>query len=163
LFAFGGVGDMNSLIAKTVYAKKNDRKNVDMFLNPNSVKDYLYVDDYCRAVMIGCVNGLFGDDFNIAAETPYVTSEIMQMIQDEIKMDLSEVVKWHPKTDYLGNHRLSSSKFRKSSGWIPHLSLKEGIKKSVQQILHDESGYDPLVHLDAAKLRDVDLTEFFNR
>ena len=163
LFAYGGVGDMNSLIAKTIFAKKNNRSNIDMFLNPKKIKDYLYVDDYCRAVMIGCEKGFCGDDFNIAAETPYKTEDILDLIQEEINMDLSDVVRWYPKTDYLGNHRLSSLKFRKATNWKPQLDLKEGIKKAATQILNDDSEYDPLVHLDEAKNKGVDLTEFFNR
>ena len=37
------------------------------------------------------------------------------------------------------------------------------IKKSIKDIMSDSSGYDPLVHLDDAKQRGVDLTEFFNK
>ena len=33
LFAYGGVGDMNSLIAKSIYAYLNDCEELDMFLN----------------------------------------------------------------------------------------------------------------------------------
>ncbi len=163
LFAFGGVGDMNSLIAKSVFAKKNNRSLIDMFLDPTKIKDYLYVDDFCDAVSLGCERGLFGEDFNIAAETPYKTSDIIKMIETHLKMDLASVVKWHPDTDYLGNHRLSCKKFRAASGWSPSLDLGEGIKKSIEDILTDQSSYDPLVHLDAAKEKGVDLTQFFNR
>ena len=163
LFAYGGVGDMNSLIAKTVFAKKNNRALIDMFLDPTKIKDYLYVDDFCDAVSLGCERGLFGHDFNIAAETPYKTSDIMRMIESHLKMDLSSVVKWHPDTDYLGNHRLSCEKFRAATGWTPSLDLDKGIKKSIEDIVSDASSYDPLIHLDDAKEKGVDLTQFFNR
>lgn len=163
LFAYGGVGDMNSLIAKTVFAKKNDRVLIDMFLDPSKIKDYLYVNDFCDAVSIGCEKGLFGNDYNIAAETPYKTSDIIRKVESHLKMDLSSVVKWHPDTDYLGNHRLSSKKFRADSGWSPSHDLDEGIKKSIEDIVSDGSGYDPLVHLDSARELGVDLTQFFNR
>lgn len=163
LFAFGGVGDMNSLIAKSVFAKKNNRSLIDMFLDPEKVKDYLYVEDFCDAVSLCCEKGLFGDDFNIAAETPYKTSEIVEVIEANLSMDMSSVIKWHPETDYLGNHRLSSAKFRKASGWTPKLNLDQGVKKSIKDIVSDSSEYDPLIHLDSAKDQGVDLTQFFNR
>lgn len=163
LFAFGGVGDMNSLIAKTAYAKKRGRVLIDMFLDPEKIKDYLYVDDFCDAVSLGCEKGLFGKDFNIAAETPYKVSDIMKIIETELGEDLSSVVKWHASTDYLGNHRLSSRKFRSETGWKPKLDLHTGIKKAISQISEDNSNYDPLCHLDEAKNKGVDLTQFFNR
>jgi len=163
LFAFGGVGDMNSLIAKSVFAKKNDRVLIDMFLDPDKIKDYLYVDDFCDAVSLGCERGLFGKDFNIAAETPYKVADVIKIVETTLRMDLSSVVKWHPNTDYLGNHRLSTQKFRAETGWTPTLDLYKGIEKAVEEIMQDGSGYDPLIHLDEAKSKGVDLTQFFNR
>ena len=163
LFAFGGVGDMNSLIAKSVYAKKNNRDFIDMFLDPDKIKDYLYVDDFCEAVSIGCEKGLFGNDYNVAAETPYKVHDIIRMLESELDQDLSSVIKWHAETDYLGNHRLSCRKFRSDTGWKPKHDLNAGIKKAVEDIASDESEYDPLVHLDEAKSLGLDLTQFFNK
>ena len=162
LFAYGGVGDMNSLIAKSVFAFKENRKNIDMFLDPDKVKDYLHVEDYCDAVALGCDRGLWGEDFNVAAETPMPVKEIVDVISEEIDYDVSALMKWHPETDYLGNHRLSSSKFSKISGWNPNINLRAGVKRSVSDIMSDSSSYNPLSHLDEAKERKVELTEFFN-
>ena len=161
LFAFGGAGDMNSLIAKSVWSKKNGRSLIDMFLDPDKIKDYLYVNDFCEAVAIGCERGLFGRDYNIAAETPYKVADIMEMIEAELKMSLRSVVKWYPGTDYLGNHRLSSKKFRIETGWSPKYNLQQGIATAVEDIMSDTSGYDPLVHIDEASSKGVDLVQFF--
>lgn len=162
LFAYGGVGDMNSLIAKTIYAHKNGDDEIDMFLDPNRVKDYLHVEDFCNAVIYGCTEGLWGRDYNVAAETPHVTSVIMQAISDIAGPDVLDIVKWHPQTDYLGNHMLSSEKFRKDSGWSPELSLQEGIKRVYDSIMSGDSDYNPLYHLNKAKEMGVDLTKFYN-
>ena len=51
LFAYGGVGDMNSLIAKTIYGALNGKKDIDMFLDPTKIKDYMHVNDFCDAVL----------------------------------------------------------------------------------------------------------------
>jgi nucleoside-diphosphate-sugar epimerase len=162
LFAYGGVGDMNSLIAKTIYAHLNNHSEIDMFLNPNMIKDYLYVEDFCKAVVHGCIHMPWGSGFNVAAETPYVTLEIVNMISDVVGADVNRIIKWHPETDYLGNHMLSSKKFKSMTSWRPKISLKEGIQKVYDAIVNDKSNYDPLVHLNRAKGEGVNLAEFYN-
>ena len=46
------------------------------------------------------------------------------------------------------------------SGWEPKISLEEGIRRTIREIQESE-GYDPLVHLDEAKEKGVDLTDFY--
>ena len=172
LFAYGGEGDMNSLIAKTIYGALNRRADIDMFLDKKKIKDYMHVDDYCDAVLTAIKQGLWNDDWNVSAETPMNTGEIMNLLRKIFNEDMIDDLDshsrintidpliWHPKTDYLGNHRLSSRKFRKASGWEPKISLEEGIRRTIREIRESE-GYDPLIHLDEAKEKGLDLTDFY--
>tara|TARA_B100000131_G_scaffold323267_1_gene381191 strand:- start:5540 stop:6520 length:981 start_codon:yes stop_codon:yes gene_type:complete len=162
LFAYGGVGDMNSLIAKSVYAHLNNESDLDMFLDPGKIKDYLHVQDFCEAVVLGCSRGLWGNDYNISAETPHVTLKIVEMMNEVLGADISTMIKWHADTDYLGNHMLSSAKFRNETGWSPKITLKQGIDKVYKSILESDDSYDPLVHLNKARQEGIDLTEFYN-
>jgi dTDP-glucose 4,6-dehydratase len=161
LFAYGGVGDMNSLIAKTLYAAHSGRDKIDMFLDPNKIKDYMHVSDYCDAVALCCHNGLWGIDYNVAAENPQNTGEILEMMSEVCGRELSEIVQWHPETDYLGNHRLLSKRFRDATGWEPKYTLLKGIQESWESILQNDGSYDPLIHLDEADRRGLDLTQFY--
>ena len=108
---------------------------------------------------------MWNDDWNVSAETPLSTGEIMLMLERILVEEcgencIKEVLTWHPKTDYLGNHRLSSSKFRSCAGWTPKISLEEGIRRTVSEIKESED-YDPLIHLEEAKEKGVDLTDFY--
>jgi nucleoside-diphosphate-sugar epimerase len=188
LFAYGGIGDMNSLIAKSIYAALEGRQSLDMFLDPTKYKDYLFVDDFCTAVVMAAEQELWDDDFIVAAETPHVTGEIVSMVDTAVKTMIegysekelagrpplqrvkdqltmpSDIVQWHPETDYLGNHRLSSKSFREASGWEPAVSLNTGICGVALDILEGICGgvhYDPLRYLDEANERDIDLTHFY--
>jgi dTDP-4-dehydrorhamnose reductase len=164
LFAYGGIGDMNSLMAKTFYAEVNDVYDIDMFLDPGKTKDYMRVEDYCDAVALACHLGIWGDDYNVAAETPHNVGKIVEVMSDVCCSDLSKRIKWHPKTDYLGNHILSSEKFRNRTGWEPKFSLRDGLDASWDSIsdpfARDES-YDPLQYLKHAKTKGIDLTEHY--
>jgi|694.fasta_scaffold101577_4 nucleoside-diphosphate-sugar epimerase len=165
LFCYGGVGDNNSLIAKTFYGAATGKQQIDMFLDPNKVKDYMRVEDFCDAVALVAHKGLWGEDWNVAAETPETTGKIVEMMSEIACKDLEGVVQWYPGTDYLGNHRLSSQKFRDASGWSPRHDLGGGLAKSWSDIQSNlgSTEYNPLKYLEDAKARGVDLTQFFNR
>ena len=160
LFAYGGEGDMNSLIAKTIYGALNKKEHIDMFLDPYKVKDYMHVSDFCRGVWTCIIEELWGTDWNIASENPYTTWEIVKIIEDVIGRDVSNVIKWHPQTDYLGNHKLSSNKLKAVTNWKPQISLRAGIKMSFESIINSKD-YNPLAHLEEAEDRDINLTEYF--
>ena len=165
LFCYGGVGDNNSLIAKGFYGAATGKQQIDMFLDPNKVKDYMRVEDFCDAVATVAHRGMWGEDWNVAAETPETTGKIVELMSAIACKDLTGVVQWYPGTDYLGNHRLSSQKFRDASGWTPKHSLCGGLEKSWDDIQRNlgSTEYNPLRYLEAAKNRGLDLTQFFNQ
>ena len=161
LFAYGGEGDMNSLISKTLYGVKNNINNIDMFLDPQKIKDYMHVEDFCRNVISLMESDVRNNDFNITAENPHNTYEIVSLMEEITGKDLSCVIKWHPETDYLGNHRLTNKKFIDFMGSSSTRTLKEGIRQSWQSIKGADDSYNPLVHLNQAKNQDIDLKQFF--
>ena len=165
LFCYGGIGDNNSLIAKSFFGALSNKDQIDMFLDPSKIKDYMRVEDFCDAVATVAHNGMWGDDWNVSAETPENTGRIVDLMSEVSGHDFTRVVKWHPHTDYLGNHRLSSQKFRDASGWTPKFSLYDGLKSSWDDIKNNMSytDYNPLRYLEDAKNRGVNLTQFFNR
>jgi nucleoside-diphosphate-sugar epimerase len=165
LFCYGGVGDNNSLIAKGFFGAAHGKEKIDMFLDPKKIKDYMRVEDFCDAVATVVDKDLWNDDWNVAAETPENTGKIVEMMSEISCKDLKGVVKWHPGTDYLGNHRLSSQKFRDASGWTPKYDLCGGLEKSWDDIQRNlgSTDYNPLRYLEDAKKRGLDLTQFFNR
>ena len=161
LFAYGGEGDMNSLIAKTMFALKNGVEELDMFLDPLKTKDYMHVSDFCRAIMIAIESNVRNEHFNVAANQPYNTQGIVDMIQRRTGMEPNKIIKWHPETDYLGNHILSSSKFEYHFGHFRKIPLYEGVKMSWNSIQDAGSDYNPLKYLEQAKENNTDLVSFF--
>lgn len=160
LFAYGGVGDPNSLIAKTIYSVKN-KIMIPMFLNPEKVKDYLHVENFCDGVLQTIKSGIENDDFNIAAENPYTTGEIVNSILN--KLTNIDIIKWYPETDYLGNHLLSCEKFNTKVGFSKKLiSIDEGINRAISEIyLCSNDDYNPIIFLNNAKQNNINLLDFF--
>lgn len=167
LFAYGGVGDMNSLISKCFYRSLTSTDPVDMFLDPEKTKDYMHVDDFCRAVITACEMKLWSKrnhtiaEFNVSAETPHTTRDIVDMMTEISGRDIASLVKWHPSTDYLGNHLLSSQKFRQITGWLPQIDIRTGLDMSWRDISENLGAYDPMKYLDRAKNLGIDLIKHY--
>lgn len=161
LFAYGGVGDPNSLIAKTFFAHKNN-EHIPMFLDPDKSKDYMHVSDFCRAIILAINSNIRNEDFNISASNPLKTHEIIKIMSDTCDYDLNKLLKWHPETDYLGNHLLSCDKFCNMIGFdSPTIDLELGIKFVYDSIKGNDSDYNPLRFLQEAKNKNVDLLNYF--
>ena len=161
LFAYGGEGDMNSLIAKSLFGVKNNIENIDMFLNPEKIKDYMHVEDFCANVLSLINSNVRNEDFNITACNPFSTLEIISIIEETAGASLENVIKWHPETDYLGNHRLTNKKFVDFMKYSQARTLREGIRQSWESIKDANDSYNPLVHLNQAKSLDIDLKQIF--
>ena len=161
LFAYGGVGDPNSLIAKSLYSAKNN-KNIDMFLDPLKKKDYMHVSDFCDAVLNAITSNIRNEDFNVSVENPYTTQKIVELMSETCGLDVESFLTWHSKTDYLGNHLLSCDKFSKAIGFTnTPVDIELGIKFVWDAINNDKSKYNPLKYLEEAKDKNLDLLDFF--
>jgi len=169
LFCYGGNGDMNSLIAKSIFnVLSNRKKPFKIFLNKTKIKDYMHVDDFCETITIAATNDYimkFNTDFNIAANDPVETSEIVKEIESA-GIDTS-YIQWVPETDYLGNHRVNSSKFKiitsRVGRWSPQISLKDGIRRTIDDIHHHTSlDYNPFKHLDSIERNNINIETHYN-
>jgi len=167
LFCYGGEGDMNSLVAKSIFNDvKGRKKPFKIFLDKTKIKDYMHVDDFCEAITIAAefphINAS-NDDFNISADNPIITYQIV----DEIRKNGIETdyIQWVPETDYLGNHRVSCLKFKNIThgDWYAKVTLAEGIKRVKDSIVKAESAdYNPFRHLDSIEKNNIDIETHYN-
>jgi len=169
LFCYGGEGDMNSLIAKAIFNDVSGRKKpFKIFLNPEKIKDYMHVDDFCRAIVeAATMNTVLtsNEDYNISADDPVPTSIIEDEIQ-YVKIDTS-YIQWIPETDYLGNHRVDNTKFKHATRgcWEPQISLSTGVdmvKASMIDRSMQGSTYNPFKHLDEIEKNNINIETHYN-
>lgn len=168
LFCYGGDGDMNSLIAKSIFNDVRGRKKpFKIFLDKTKIKDYMHVDDFCEAIVSASIDPRVyksNSDFNVSADNPIITYQIV----DEIRHNGIETdyIQWVPETDYLGNHRVDNSKFKAitKGAWSPKISLEDGIKRVKDSISkpHEGSQYDPFKYLDQIEESGMNIETHYN-
>lgn len=159
LFAYGGLGDMNSMIVKVLHAACTGRKKpVDIFLDPRNVKDYIHVYDFCTAVAHVLNREVTSEDYIVAAETGQPISDVLvQVLQAARDRKLSDVkLQFHPETDYLKDHILTSHKFRTHfPSWKCTIPLIDGINRTANEVVNYFKLWDPMHHIDNANVNDI--------
>lgn len=118
-------------------------KQVPVFGQGRQVRDWLYVDDHCRAIRLLVDKGVNGEVYNIGAGQEYENIELAHKLFDIMGKDknLIKFVQDRPGHDM--RYSLDFSKIKKL-GWSPQYDFDAGLKKTVDWYLQHESWWRPL-------------------
>ena len=119
-------------------------KNLPIYGDGKNIRDWLYVEDHCEAIIKILENGKPGETYNIGGSCEKnnleVVSEICKIL-DSIKpkqdgssyKEQIEFVKDRPGHDF--RYSLDTSKIKKDFNWKPKESFSSGLEKTVQWYL----------------------------
>jgi len=99
-------------------------------------RDYVYVEDIARAYMLLAQaldeEGVHGEAFNFSAEKPYSVLEVVDALRELMNQrDLEPVVLSQANAE-IRDQYLSADKARARLGWQASLSLKDGLKRTIE-------------------------------
>ncbi|HOK09542.1 MAG TPA: dTDP-glucose 4,6-dehydratase [Candidatus Hydrogenedens sp.] len=103
----------------------------------HNVRDWLYVDDHCRAIDTVLREGTPGEIYNISAGFEKENIEITRKVLELTGKD-EALIQWlpdRPGHDY--RYSMNSAKLR-ALGWAPSVNWEEGIQKTVRWYKENE-------------------------
>ncbi|WAA13976.1 dTDP-glucose 4,6-dehydratase [Fervidibacillus halotolerans] len=141
------------LIPLTIIRLLNDEK-VPIYGDGKNIRDWLYVKDASRAVVIVLHKGIPGEIYNVSANNEKRNIDVVRTILQELgKTESSiEYVKDRPGHDR--KYVMDSSKI-KSLGWRPNTSFEQGIKQTIAWYRENKIWWSPLLK--------GELNDFFQR
>lgn len=102
-----------------------------------NVRDWIHVDDHCRAVWLAYERGKNGEVYNVGSDNEWSNGELVRKI-------LSVMNKSNDKIEYvndrLGHDRryaIDSSKTKKELGWNPLIEFESGLKSTIDWYISD--------------------------
>jgi len=122
------------LIPKTIILAYHDKK-IPIYGNGKNVRDWIYVDDHCDAVLSVLHHGTSGGSYNISANNEIDNLTIVRKILEIMNKpeNLIEFVEDRPGHDL--RYSLDSTKISDQLGWKVKSSFEEGLEKTVQWYL----------------------------
>jgi len=120
-------------------------KSLPVYGKGENVRDWLYVEDHCRAIDMIIHNGRVGEVYNIGGHNERTNLEVVKTIIKELgkSEDLITYV-----TDRLGHdmrYAIDPTKIHDELGWEPTTYFDEGIKKTVKWYLDNKSWWENII------------------
>ena len=132
------------LIPKTIILALNDKK-IPIYGTGKNIRDWIFVDDHCDAIMDVLLNGKSGESYNISAGNEIDNITIIKKILTIIGKPLEniEFVEDRPGHDF--RYSMESTKIRNNLGWSQNKKIEEGLKKTIEWYLENKEWW---IHLD---------------
>ena len=121
-------------------------KALPVYGKGNQIRDWLYVEDHARALVLVALEGVVGETYNIGGHNEKRNLEVVETIcriLDEVRpssqsyLDQIKFVTDRPGHDM--RYAIDASKIQSELGWTPKETFVSGIKKTVQWYLDNEN------------------------
>ncbi len=119
-------------------------KDLPVYGDGMQVRDWLYVDDHCKAIDMVIRDGIDGEVYNVGGHNERPNIFIVKTIIKYIKENVDETVGEHMikyVTDRKGHDRrygIDPEKIKNDLGWYPETCFEVGIKKTLKWYLDNQ-------------------------
>lgn len=119
------------------------RKPIPIYNDGSNIRDWLFVEDHCRAIDVIIRQGKIGETYNIGADTEYsnlsLTHLIFELLSDitgkplNFYLDLITFVKDRPGHDF--RYAIDSRKIKAQLGWHAKYQFRDGLRSTIRWYL----------------------------
>lgn len=117
-------------------------KELPVYGDGLNVRDWLHVNDHCRALDLVFHHGKPGEVYNVGGHNEQTNLKIVKLILKELNKpeSLIKFVKDRPGHDR--RYAIDASKIKQALGWVPEISFDEGIKETIAWYLNNRPWWD---------------------
>jgi dTDP-glucose 4,6-dehydratase len=108
-------------------------KELPVYGDGLNIRDWLYVEDHCRAIDVVLHKGESGEVYNVGGNNERTNTEIVRLILKQLNKpeSLLKYVKDRPGHDR--RYAINANKIRKELGWEPIMEFEKGLRKLIMQ------------------------------
>ena len=119
-------------------------KHLPVYGDGMQVRDWLYVEDHCKAIDMVCTFGKLGEVYNVGGhnERPniFIVKKIIEILHDKVSSEINESLIKHVE-DRKGHDRrygIDPEKIKRDLGWYPETPFEKGIVLTINWYLENE-------------------------
>lgn len=128
-----------------IIANALNGKEIPVYGKGENVRDWLYVEDHCKAIDLIIHKGKVGEVYNIGGHNEKSNLEVVKTVIHELgkSEDLITYVTDRPGHDM--RYAIDPTKIHNELGWLPETKFDDGIKKTIQWYLDNKKWWENII------------------
>ena len=110
-----------------------------------NVRDWLYVEDHCKAIDLIIHNGRVGEVYNVGGHNEKQNIEIVKIICKELGKPESLITHVGDRKGHDMRYAIDPTKIHNELGWLPETKFEDGIKKTIQWYLDNRDWWETII------------------
>ena len=132
------------LIPLTIANCLND-KPLPVYGEGLNVRDWLYVEDHCRAIDLIIHRGREGEVYNVGGHNEMRNIDIVKLICDYLGKPYSLIKHVSARKGHDMRYAIDPTKIHDELGWLPETKFADGIKKTIDWYLDNREWWETIV------------------
>lgn len=110
-----------------------------------NVRDWLYVEDHCRAIDLIVHNGKVGEVYNVGGHNEMKNIDIVKLICKELGKPESLISHVTDRKGHDMRYAIDPTKIHDALGWLPETRFEDGIKKTIKWYLENRDWWEEII------------------
>ncbi len=111
-----------------------------------NVRDWLYVEDHCKAIDLVIHNGREGEVYNIGGHNEMRNIDIVKLICKELGKPESLIAYVTDRKGHDMRYAIDPTKIHDELGWLPETKFEDGIKKTIKWYLDNKPWWENIIN-----------------
>lgn len=111
-----------------------------------NVRDWLYVEDHCKAIDLVIHDGRVGEVYNIGGHNEMQNIEIVKLICKQLGKPESLITYVSDRKGHDLRYAIDPAKIHTELGWLPETRFADGIEQTIQWYLKHEGWWQPIIN-----------------
>ena len=120
-------------------------KPLPVYGKGENVRDWLYVEDHCRAIDLIIHNGRVGEVYNVGGHNEMTNIDIVKIICKELGKPESLITYVADRKGHDMRYAIDPTKIHNELGWLPETKFADGIKKTIKWYLDNKEWWETII------------------
>ena len=125
-----------------------DEKPLPVYGTGENVRDWLYVEDHCKAIDLILHKGREGEVYNVGGHNERKNIDIVRLICKALGKSESLITYVSDRKGHDMRYAIDPTKIHNELGWLPETKFEDGIQKTIQWYLNNKSWWQEIVSGD---------------
>ncbi len=110
-----------------------------------NVRDWLYVEDHCRAIDLIIHNGKIGQVYNVGGHNEMANIDIVKLICKELNKPEGLITFVDDRKGHDRRYAIDPTFIHDELGWLPETKFEDGIKKTIKWYLDNQDWWENIL------------------